>query len=145
VLSEPRKRITGNDQMINTLGRVAQGFVDISATASNAAITGQILALADARFVMMIAFPFGSTRAFTTAQDIRCRDELSTSLRSAVLIAPVSLTRCLTPGFDSGVVRETRMQPEATKRAGTEAEGYARRTCTSRRWRSLSGGSWPMC
>jgi hypothetical protein len=52
------------------LGRVDHGFVDISAIALNAAINGSILALPEACFVMMIALPFGSTRALATVHDI---------------------------------------------------------------------------
>jgi hypothetical protein len=49
--------------MMKMLGRVDHGFVDISAMALNAAIRGSILADPDACFVMMMALPFGSTRA----------------------------------------------------------------------------------
>jgi hypothetical protein len=53
------------------LGREDQGFVDISAMALNAAIGGSILADPDGCFVMMMALPFGSTRALVTAHVIR--------------------------------------------------------------------------
>jgi hypothetical protein len=36
------------------------------------------------------------------------------------LIAPVCFTRCLIPGFDGGVLGETRLLTQATKRAGAE-------------------------
>jgi len=52
------------------LGRVDHGFVDIEAMALNAAISGSILAEPDACFVIMMALPFGSTRAFATAHAI---------------------------------------------------------------------------
>jgi len=47
-------------------GRDDHGFVDISATALNAAISGSILAVPEACLVMMIALPLGSTRALAT-------------------------------------------------------------------------------
>jgi hypothetical protein len=47
----------------------------------NAAISGSILAGPDACFVMMMALPLGSTRAFATAQDIR---PLATILQRAI-------------------------------------------------------------
>ena len=53
------------------LGCDDHGFVDINAMALNAAINGSILALPDACFVMMMALPFGSTRALPTAPAIR--------------------------------------------------------------------------
>ena len=75
-------------------GRDDQGFVDISATALNAAISGSILADPDACLVTRIALPLGSTRALATAHDIRlrppCRSDPSASFRSAVSTAPVS-------------------------------------------------------
>jgi hypothetical protein len=46
------------------LGRSDHGLVDINAMALNAAISGSILADPDGCFVMMMASPFGSTRAF---------------------------------------------------------------------------------
>jgi hypothetical protein len=39
--------------------------------ALSAAIKGSIFAVPEACFVMMMALPFGSTRALLTAQDIR--------------------------------------------------------------------------
>ena len=45
------------------LDRADQGFVDIDAMTSNIAISGSILADQDGCFVMMMALPFGSTRA----------------------------------------------------------------------------------
>jgi hypothetical protein len=58
----------------------------------NAAINGSILAGPDACFVMTMALPFGSTRAFATAHAIsrwpQCRKLLWASLRFAVLMAP---------------------------------------------------------
>ena len=53
------------------LGRSDHGLVDINAMALNAAISGSILADPDGRFVMMMALPFGSTRALPTAHAIR--------------------------------------------------------------------------
>ena len=53
------------------LGCDDAGFADIQATALSAAISGSILAVPDACFVMTIAFPFGSTRALLTAHAIR--------------------------------------------------------------------------
>jgi hypothetical protein len=53
------------------LGRVDHGFVDINAMALNAAISGSIFADPEACFVMMMAFPRGSTRALLTAHAIR--------------------------------------------------------------------------
>jgi hypothetical protein len=50
------------------LGRDDQVFVDISAIALNAAISGSILAVPEACLVMMMALPFGSTREFGSAQ-----------------------------------------------------------------------------
>jgi hypothetical protein len=52
------------------LGRADHGLADINAMALNAAMSGSILALPEACFVMMIALPFGSTRALATAHDI---------------------------------------------------------------------------
>ena len=52
------------------LGRVNEGFVDISAMALNVAMSGSICAYPDACVVMMMALPFGSARALATAQDI---------------------------------------------------------------------------
>ena len=46
-------------------------FAAIHAIALNAAISGSILAVPDARFVMAMALPFGSTRALLTAHAIR--------------------------------------------------------------------------
>ena len=43
--------------MMKMLGRVDQGFVDISAMALNAAISGSIFAEPEACFVMMMALP----------------------------------------------------------------------------------------
>ena len=63
------------------LGRVDQGFVDISATALNAAISGSIFADPDACFVMMMALPFGSTRAFA---DGPCHQALTAVTQSSV-------------------------------------------------------------
>jgi hypothetical protein len=48
------------------LGREDQGFVDISAIALNAAISGSIFSVPDAYFVMPMALPF-PTRASLTA------------------------------------------------------------------------------
>ena len=59
------------------LGREDQGFVDINAMALNAAISGSILAEPDACFVMMMALPFGSTRAFATAKSLFPRGHLA--------------------------------------------------------------------
>jgi hypothetical protein len=59
------------------LGREDHGFVDISAIALNAAIRGSIFALSDACFVMMMALPFGSTRAFATAKSLFPRGHLA--------------------------------------------------------------------
>jgi hypothetical protein len=42
------------------LGRADQRLVEINAMASNAAISGSILADPEACFVMMMALPFGS-------------------------------------------------------------------------------------
>ena len=53
------------------LGCDEAGFADIQATALNAAISGSILAVPDACFVMTMALPFGSTRALLTAHAIR--------------------------------------------------------------------------
>ena len=61
--------------MTKMLGRVDQGFVDISAIALHAAISGSIFAVPEACFVMMMALPFGSTRAFATAHDISARPQ----------------------------------------------------------------------
>ena len=73
------------------LGCNDAGFADIQATALNAAMSGSILAVPDACFVMTMALPRGSTRALLTAQAIKrcppCSSVLSASLRSAVLIA----------------------------------------------------------
>jgi len=44
------------------LGCDEAGFADIQATALNAAISGSIVAVPDACFVMMMALPFDSTR-----------------------------------------------------------------------------------
>jgi len=59
--------LTVTTQITKMLGRADQGFVDISAIALNAGIRGSIFALPEACFVMMMAFPFGSTRALATA------------------------------------------------------------------------------
>ena len=59
------------------LGREDQGFGDINAMALNAAISGSIVADPDCRFVMMMALPFGSTRAFATAESLFPRGHLS--------------------------------------------------------------------
>ena len=59
------------------LGREDQGFVDINAMALNAAISGSILADPDGCFVMMMALPFGSTRAFATAKSLFPRGHLA--------------------------------------------------------------------
>jgi len=45
------------------LGCVDAGFEAIHATALNAAISGSVFAVPDAYFVMMMALPFGATRA----------------------------------------------------------------------------------
>jgi len=58
-------------------GRVDQEFVDISAMVLNAAISGSILANPDGCFVMMMALPFGSTRAFATAKSLFPRGHLA--------------------------------------------------------------------
>jgi hypothetical protein len=42
----------------------------MSAMAFNAAMSGSILAEPEACLIMMMALPFGSTRAFATAHDI---------------------------------------------------------------------------
>ena len=52
------------------LGRDDQGFVDIKAIALNAAMSGSILADREACFVMIMALPFGSTRALATAEEL---------------------------------------------------------------------------
>lgn len=52
------------------LGRDDHGFVDINATALNAAINRSILADPDACLVIAMAFPFSSTLALATSQDI---------------------------------------------------------------------------
>jgi hypothetical protein len=62
------------------LGRAAQGFVDINAMALNAAMRGAILAEPDACFVMMMALPFGSTRAFATAKSLFPRGHLANGM-----------------------------------------------------------------
>jgi hypothetical protein len=49
------------------LGWDDAGFADIQATALNVAISGSILAVPDACLVMVMALPFGSTRALLTA------------------------------------------------------------------------------
>jgi hypothetical protein len=54
-----------------------QGFVDISAMTLNAVIKGSILADPEACFVMMMALPFSSTRAFTTAKSLFPRGHLA--------------------------------------------------------------------
>ena len=59
------------------LGCVDAGFEAIHATALNAAISGSILAVPDACFVMMMALPFGSTRAFATAKSLFPRGHLA--------------------------------------------------------------------
>ena len=59
------------------LGLDDQEFVDINAMALNAAISGSILAEPDACFVMMMALPFGSTRAFATAKSLFPRGHLA--------------------------------------------------------------------
>jgi hypothetical protein len=59
------------------LGRSDHGLVDINAMALNAAISGSILADPDGCFVMMMASPFGSTRAFATAKSLFPRGHLS--------------------------------------------------------------------
>src|SRR5262249_17317889 len=74
------------------LGPDDQGFVDINATALNAAINGSILADPDACLVMMMALPFGSTRALARAHEISHRP-LCSSDRSACHL-PFS-PRCL--------------------------------------------------
>ena len=53
------------------LGCVDAGFVAINAIALKAAMSGSIFAVPDACFVMIMALPYASTRALTTAQDIR--------------------------------------------------------------------------
>ena len=55
----------------NMLGCDEAGFAAIQAMALNVAISGSIFAVPDARFVMTIALPFGSTRALLTAHAIR--------------------------------------------------------------------------
>ena len=52
-------------------------FAAIQAIALNAAISGSILAEPDACFVMMMALPFGSTRAFATAKSLFPRKHLA--------------------------------------------------------------------
>lgn len=59
------------------LGREDQGFVHIKAMALNAAISESILAEPDACFVMIMALPFGSTRAFATAKSLFPRGHLA--------------------------------------------------------------------
>jgi hypothetical protein len=63
--------------MMKSPGRVYHGFVDINAMALNAAISGSILAEADACFVTRMALPFGSTRAFATAKSLSPRGHLA--------------------------------------------------------------------
>jgi hypothetical protein len=60
-------------------GREDQVFTDINGMALNAAINGSILADPDACFVMMMALPFGSTRALPTAHAIKL-DHLGNAL-----------------------------------------------------------------
>ncbi len=71
------------------LGCDESGIADIQAMALNAAISGSILAVPEACFVMTMALPFGSTRATLTAHaDYGLAPSsrvLSASLRSAVL------------------------------------------------------------
>ena len=59
------------------LGCVDQRFVEIKAIALNAAISGSILADPDSCFVMMMALPFGSTRAFAAAKSLFPRGHLA--------------------------------------------------------------------
>jgi hypothetical protein len=61
------------------LGRDDHGFVDISVTALNAAMSGSILAGPEAYFVMMMAFPFGSTLALATEQGHHARRPWATA------------------------------------------------------------------
>ena len=59
------------------LGRADYGFVDINAIALNAAIGGSFLADPEACLVMVMALPFGSTRAFATAKSLFPRGHLA--------------------------------------------------------------------
>src|SRR5262249_16678644 len=63
-----QRPLLGQAEMIKILNRDDHGFVDISATALKAAISGSILAEPEACLVMMIALPFGSTLALATAK-----------------------------------------------------------------------------
>ena len=56
------------------------GFVDIKAMALKAAINGSIFADPNACFAMMMALPFGSTRALPTAHAIK-PDHLGNALQ----------------------------------------------------------------
>jgi hypothetical protein len=64
-------------QITKMLGCADQGFVAISAMALKAAISGSILAAPEACLAMMMALPFGSTRAFATAKSLFPRGHLS--------------------------------------------------------------------
>jgi hypothetical protein len=59
------------------LGRSDHGLADINAKALNAATSGSTLADPDGCFVMIMALPFGSTRAFATAKSLFPRGHLS--------------------------------------------------------------------
>jgi hypothetical protein len=59
--------VSCQSQMKKSPGRVDHGFVDINAMALNAAISGSIFPVPEACFVMTMALPFGSRRAFATA------------------------------------------------------------------------------
>jgi hypothetical protein len=57
--------------MTKMLGRDHHGFVDISATALNAAISASILVDHEDCFVIGIVLPISSARALATDHDIR--------------------------------------------------------------------------
>ena len=67
------------------LGCDEAGFAAIQAIALNAAIRGSILAVPDACFVMMMALPFGFTRAVATALHTQIRLLLVCVFRCATL------------------------------------------------------------
>ena len=77
------------------------GFELINEIALKVAISGSILPIPDVCLVIVIALPRGSTLAFPTHQAIKAWLAwvivLSASLRSNVLIAPVSRHPCDTP------------------------------------------------
>jgi hypothetical protein len=67
---ETERSFGGALYITKKLGREDQVFVDNSAMAFNAAISGSILADPDACLVMVMALPLGSTRALLTAHAI---------------------------------------------------------------------------